>query len=114
MPSEGSGRLRAEHQPHCEGWERRYAVKQVATIQHLYAVGERKAVEMFCDNKYPDDPDATAVERVLKWVKRDRKRAKTRLTEETLSLEDVRHLEGMARGLRPDLPKGLLAGFRVS
>jgi hypothetical protein len=93
-----------------EGRKRRFTVKRVATIQHLYAVGYKKAVAMFC-NQYLDGPDAQgAIERVEKWVSKDRKLARQRLEEVDLSDEDRRHFSAVLSGLRPDLARGALKG----
>ncbi|CAN0604195.1 unnamed protein product, partial [Ectocarpus sp. 12 AP-2014] len=40
-----------------EAWRRRFAVKRIATIQHVYDVSRKKAIEMFCDFYEKDDPE---------------------------------------------------------
>ncbi len=93
-----------------QGRERRFAVKRIATIQHLYDVGLKKAVLMFCDAQDGEDPDATAIGKYEQWVKRDRRAAKKRLEDVSLSERDVGHFKAILDGLHPDLPRGILRG----
>jgi len=93
-----------------EGWWRRLVVKRIATIQHLYAIGMRKAVEMFCDHYIEDDPDATAPERFAKWLQLDRREAQEKLERDDLSERDRRHFRTILDGLMPDMPRGSLKG----
>lgn len=93
-----------------EGRKRRFAVKQIATIQHLYEVGLRKAVAMFCDAAGFDDPDATAFGRHEQWVKRDRRHASRLLENGNLPVRDELHYKAILNGLHPDISRGLLKG----
>lgn len=93
-----------------EGRGRRFVVKRIATIQHLYATGTRKAVEMFCDHYIEDDPEVTAPDRFEKWVKQDKKAARQMLDRNDLSERDRRHFHSTLDGLMPDLPRGFLTG----
>ena len=93
-----------------EGRARRYAVKQVATIQYLFAVGREKAVDMYCSHAFPNDPSDTARGKVLQWVKRDEKFAKKKLVDVNLSEKDSQHYRQVLSGNYPDLASGILKG----
>lgn len=93
-----------------EGRTRRYAVKQVATIKHLFAVGRERAVDMYCSNAFANDPKDTARDRVLQWVKRDSKEAKRELEGGKLSARDTQHYRTILSGLYASLPHGILKG----
>lgn len=93
-----------------EGRERRYAVKQIATIEHLYGTSRAEAVRLYAAVAFPDDPEARRDERVRKWVERLQAEAKKKLMEPELTDRDARHWHTLIVGLRPDLPLGYLRG----
>lgn len=107
----GKNKFKSGTQPTFEeGRKRRFAVKQVATIQYLFALGREKAVEMYCSHAFPDDPEDTARERVLQWVKRDTKEAIRELEGGRLSARDTQHFRTIRFGHYPDLASGILKG----
>lgn len=93
-----------------QGRWRRFVVKRVATIQHLYSVGLRKAVVQFSQHFGDDDPDEKAPDRFEKWVKDDRKIARRMLADPDLPAVDHRHYQSILDGLCGHIPKGALKG----
>lgn len=93
-----------------EGRYRRFVVKRIATIQHLYGVGYRKAIDMFCQHYVDSDPDVRAPGRFEKWLKEDRKKAREALSNDNLSERDQQNYNGFLAGLLPNAPRGLLKG----
>lgn len=93
-----------------EGRWRRLVVKRIATIQYLYALGLRAAVGLYRDHYVDDDPEATAPDRFERWVKEDRKMARSRLAADDLPPEDQRHFQAILDGICPHLPRGALKG----
>lgn len=91
-----------------EGRYRRFAVKRVATIQHLYGVGRVKGVRMFCELEDVNDPNEKADDRIMSWLKKDQKLARKYLKDRNLPERDARHYKAVIDGLRPDLPRGFL------
>jgi hypothetical protein len=90
--------------------ERLFAIKRVATIQHLYYLGLKKAVTFYCLNNFPEDVEEKKFETVLSWVKRRRKTAKEELGRSDLAERDRRNHQGILTGLCPDAPSKALLG----
>lgn len=93
-----------------EGRKRRYAVKQIMTIAHLYDISVAAAIRSFAEITYPDDPEEKNNERLKKWVQRLQAEARKELSRPELLDEDARGLQAFLTGLRPDLPRGFLLG----
>ncbi len=93
-----------------EGRWRRFVVKRIATIQHLYDVGRATAVEMFCAAEHVDDEAGAAFDRFIQWVKRDQRQARIEIEKSNLSKRDEKHFLSTIHGLHADLPRGHLKG----
>lgn len=93
--------------------KRLFAVKRVATIEHLFSVGTKKAIGMYCDFYHPDDPSASKVETVISWVKRQRKRANETRNNPVSTKRELRNAETILNGLCIDQARGVLRGQPV-
>lgn len=93
-----------------EGRERRYAVKQIMTIVHLYDTSTAAAIRAFAAIAFPDDPEARADERLRKWVERLQGEAQQKLSGSVFPVEEASHWQAFFGGIRPDLPRGYLRG----
>lgn len=90
--------------------KRLFAIKRVATIQHLYGMGLKNAVVFYCSNNFLEDAEDKKFETVLSWVKRRRKTAKEELKRSDLAERDRRNYQGILTGLCPDAPSKALLG----
>jgi len=93
--------------------ERLFAVKRIATIEHLFSVGTAKAIIMYCEQYYPNDPSDSKIGTVTSWVKRQRKRANGCLKNPDASERDLKSARKILNGLCSDQPKGVLCGQLV-
>jgi len=89
---------------------RRFAVKRIVTIGHLYGVGVGTAAKWFCEAEGIDDVNGDAAIKHKDLVRDMKKQAKSGLGRTDLSDHDKRHYEAIVNGLYPNLPKGCLKG----
>jgi hypothetical protein len=94
--------------------ERLFAVKRVATIEHLFSVRTATAIIMYCEHYYPDDPNDSKNGTVTSWVKRQRERANGCLKDPDASERDLKSARKILNGLCSDQPKGVHFGKSVS
>ncbi|MCR8724978.1 hypothetical protein [Frigidibacter sp. ROC022] len=90
-----------------QGRERRYAVKQVATISHVYGISLDDARDVYCSAQKSHDAEGRLLGRVQEWVKSDRKAAKKALANQDLPESERAHHPAVLLGLCPELKKGL-------
>lgn len=93
-----------------DGRVRRWTVKHIATIRHLYDVGLDRAINMLCDAEQIDDPEGKVSQKYREWVRRDIRDAKNRIAKNDLSERDRHHYSAIIHGLHPDFPRGHLKG----
>ena len=93
-----------------EGRKRRYAVKRIMTIAHLYDISTAAAIRAFAAIHYPDDPEVRIEERLRKWVQRLQTEAKKEIVRAELSDDEARGWQAFLTGLHPNLSRGYLRG----